>query len=84
MATESLKVESYTVGKKSKTQVALLYVEGTAPDELVNKVRKTLDKMDNDFVLCIKYVTEALQTGRSFFDTIGYAEKAGYGRIQAL
>ncbi|WP_410511922.1 spore germination protein [Paenibacillus sp. BR2-3] len=75
MATETLKVESHILGKQSKTQAALLYIEGVAPEDLVNMARKKLIEMDNEFVLGIQYVAEVLSPNKSLFDTTNYSEK---------
>lgn len=75
MTAENLKVESHTLGKQSKTQAVLLYLDGSAPEDLVETVRKRLAGMDNPFVTGIQYVAEALSPNNSFFDTVGYTEK---------
>nr|WP_051505049.1 spore germination protein [Paenibacillus durus] len=75
MATDKLKLEAYPLGKQSKTQAVLLYVEGSAPDDLVATVRKKLQDMDNEIVLDIHYVAEALSPGGTLFDTIGFSDK---------
>ncbi|WP_379133877.1 spore germination protein [Paenibacillus sp. sgz500958] len=75
MATETLKVESHVLGKESKTQAVLLYIEGTAPDDLVSQVRNRLMEMQNEFVLNTQYVAESLSPNNSLFDTTGYTEK---------
>ncbi len=75
MATDTLKVESHILGKQSKTQAVLLFVEGVAPQDLVETVRNKLEEMDNEFVLGIQYVAEALSPNNTLFDTMGYSEK---------
>jgi spore germination protein KA len=75
MTTELLKVESFFIGKQSKTQAVLLYIEGVAPEDLVRKAQKTLNEMNNEFVLGVKYVAEALSPNKSLFDTTNYTEK---------
>lgn len=75
MTTETLKIESHTLGKQSKTQVVLLYIEGTAPEDLVATVRQKMEAMENEFVLGAQYIAEALSPGKTLFDTIGYSEK---------
>jgi len=75
MATASLQVESYLLGKQSQTQTVLLYVEGLAPEDLIQTVQKRLVEMDNEFVLGVQYVAEVLSPNNTLFDTIGYTEK---------
>ncbi|SES95552.1 spore germination protein [Paenibacillus sp. NFR01] len=75
MATEKLQFESLTLGSQSKTQAVLVYLDGTAPSDLVRTVRQKLSEMENTFVLDIHYVTEVLSPDKSLFDTIGYSDK---------
>ncbi len=65
MVTENLKIESHILGKKSRTRAALLYIEGTAPGDLVKLAREKLSGMDNEFVLGIEYVSEALMSDKN-------------------
>lgn len=73
--TESLIVERHILGKKSRTSAALLYIEGTAPDDLVKLVQEKLDSIDTEFILNIETVAERLSPEKTLFDTIYYTEK---------
>ncbi len=75
MLTEDLKIIGYHLGRKSKTQAALLYVEGVAPGDLIHSVETRLNGIDANFVQTIQNVSEALSPKHSLFDTIGYTEK---------
>ncbi len=75
MVTENLKIESHILGRQSKTQAVLLYVEGAAPGDLVATVRQKMEAMENEFVLGAQYIAEALSPGKTLFDTIGYSDK---------
>ncbi|MDD6796184.1 MAG: spore germination protein [Clostridiaceae bacterium] len=70
-----LKFEPIIVGKKSQTVVALSYIQGTAPEYLVNHVREVLNNMDLKFILDTNYIEEELRGQKSAFDTVGYSEK---------
>lgn len=75
MLTEDFKIVGCKLGRKSKTQAAMLYMKGIAPDDLIRSVEKRLAAIDADFVQSIENVSEALSPSHSLFDTIGYTEK---------
>lgn len=70
-----LKFETVVVGEESQTAVALAYIKGIAPNELVEKVRNKIKNLDMRFVLDSNYIEANLKKQHSFFDTIGYTEK---------
>lgn len=74
--TADLKVENYTLGKQSKTEVALFYLEEATPPELVQHVREKLEEVKKqDFVFYSNTLEEKLKAKWTPFDTIGYTEK---------
>ena len=74
--TPDLKIESFSVGKYSKTKVAMLYLEGSTPTELVDYIKKNLKEIDKqDFVFYSNTLEEKLKAKWTPFDTIGYTEK---------
>ena len=70
-----LKFEVSTVGNESNTAVAICYLEGTAPEDLVQNVRDKVQGLDLRFILDTNYIEDALKNQKSFFDTVGYTEK---------
>ena len=70
-----LKFETSIVGNESNTAVVICYLEGTAPDELVQNVRDKVQGLDLRFILDTNYIEDALKNQKSFFDTVGYTEK---------
>lgn len=70
-----LKFEPIYVGEKSQTVVCISYIEGTAPEYLVNNVRDTIKKMKIRFVLDTNYIEDEFRKQKSSFDTTGYSEK---------
>lgn len=70
-----LKFEAVVVGTTSKTAVAICYLDGVAPAELVENVREKVNSLDLRFILDTNYVEDALKNQKSFFDTVGYTEK---------
>lgn len=71
----SLKIEKITIGDISKTMVGLVYIEGTAPMDLVELIRKRITNLKIDFIVDTNYIEEELKNKNTNFDTIGYTEK---------
>ena len=46
LQTDKLKVLNKTIGTETKTNVSIMYVEGIAKDEIVNKVKKRIENMN--------------------------------------
>ncbi|EES48247.1 spore germination protein [Clostridium botulinum] len=70
-----LKFEPLYVGEKSQTVVCLCYIEGVAPDYLINDVKETINNLHLDFILDTNYIEAKLRKKDSLFDTVGYTEK---------
>ena len=70
-----LKFEAMVVGKDTNTAVAVAYIKGLAPDNLVQKVKDTIKNLDLRFILDSNYIEANLKHQHSFFDTVGYTEK---------
>lgn len=51
-------IEKVTVGHLSQTEVAFAYIKGLAPDELVNEVRKRLQRIEIDGIFESGYLEE--------------------------
>lgn len=71
----NLKFEPIYAGKKSQTVVCLCYIDGIAPNYLVNEVKETLNNLHLDFLLDTNYIEAKLRKKNSLFDTVGYTEK---------
>lgn len=71
----NLKFETVIVGEESQTAVAIIYIKGVAPDELVQKVMDKVKSMEYRFILDSNYIEANLKKEHSFFDTVGYTEK---------
>ncbi|MBC2579479.1 spore germination protein [Clostridium sp. DJ247] len=80
----NLEVEIKTIGKKSNTAVAILYIKGVAPDSLVGFIRDKINQTDLDFLLDTNYIEEQIKSKRTFFDTIGYTEKPDIAAAKIL
>lgn len=70
-----LKFETVVVGEKTQTSVAITYIKGIAPEEIINQVKETVKNLDLRFILDTNYIEASLKKQESFFDTVGYTEK---------
>lgn len=57
----NLWLETRTVGRVTKTDVAMMYIKGIANDKVVEEVRKRLDRIDIDGILESGYIEELIQ-----------------------
>ena len=76
MKTSELKFEITTIGKKSKTDVAICYLNDTVDKEILAEVKKRLNKMEIDAVLDSGYIQPLLDTpSASLFPSVGTTER---------
>jgi spore germination protein KA len=74
--TEKMKMEIMQVGKMSKTDICIAWVDGVADSGLVNTVRGRLKKIDVDYILESGHIEQLIEdNSRSLFSTIGNNEK---------
>ena len=71
-----LVISQMPVGKYSQTQVAIVYIDSIASDEVVNKVSKKIQEIDIDGIIDSFYIQKALEErSYSLFQQVGTAEK---------
>lgn len=71
-----LRVEAKTIGTKTCTDVAVVYLEGTAESGVIADVNRRLDQIDIDAVLESGYIEEFIQDAQySPFPTVYNSEK---------
>lgn len=71
-----VRVEKITLGQLSRTDVAMLYVNGKAPRAVVDEVRGRLAKLNIEGILESQYIEERIKDGpRSFFPTVYSTER---------
>ncbi len=76
LKTGELRIENLEVGRRSKTVVALCYLEGTSVQKTVDEVRKKLGEIDIDVVPDSSYLTHFLASRPySLVKQIGTTEK---------
>lgn len=74
--TGDLMVETQTIGKQTKTEIALLYSRKLAPKPLLKMLHLRLKEVDLPFLFDTGYLAPFLQKGSfSFFQSVGYTER---------
>lgn len=72
----NLWMESKVIGKRSKTNVAIMYIKGVADEGVVKEVNSRLDQIDIDGILESSYIEELIQDSQySPFPTIFNSER---------
>ncbi len=72
----NLRMEPKKIGTKTKTDVTVVYLEGTAESEVIDEVNRRLDQIDIDGILESGYLEEFIQDAQySPFPTVYNSEK---------
>ncbi|WP_336825238.1 spore germination protein [Sporosarcina sp. USHLN248] len=83
LPTNSLCVEKFELGKRSKTTVALLYFDDIASKEILNGIRSQLKKVDTDIVFSPTLLMENVNKSAMLFPRIDYTGRPD-SAIQSL
>lgn len=71
-----LMVETIRLGKRTETPVALVYIKGLTPEDLLTEIRRRLSTIDTDCILDSGYIEQYIEDAPfSVFPTIGHTEK---------
>lgn len=71
-----LKLERYILGRTTKTEVNIAYLEGTVDNEIVKEVRKRIERIDVDSILESAYIEELIEdTPYTLFPQIEHSER---------
>jgi len=71
-----LRADHMTVGRKTRTDVCLMYLNGVADPQVVEAVRYRIGHLDVDSILESGYIEEYIEDAPfSPFATVGYSEK---------
>ncbi|WP_397334315.1 spore germination protein [Paenibacillus glycanilyticus] len=62
---KDLKLESFTVGKYTQTDVALVYVQGLAEETVMTQVREKINNIETEAIIDSAYIEEWIE-GNSF------------------
>lgn len=81
---QNLKFESMSVGTETNTMVVLAYIQGNAPESLIDRIKSEIKNNNLNYILDINYLEEKLKSKNSYFDTIGYTEKPDIAAAKLL
>jgi spore germination protein KA len=72
----ALTFEKMVIGRRTRTNVAIVYINGVAKKELVEAVKKRLRGINTDSILESGYIEQYIEDSPgSIFATVGYTEK---------
>lgn len=73
---KNLKFESMNVvGAETNTVVVIAYIQGTASESLIDRIKSQIKNNNLKYILDINYIEEKLKNKKTFFDTVGFTEK---------
>ena len=76
LQTPKLKVVTLKVGRKSSTPVSIIYIEGVAKEDTVQRLRQNLDTLDIDGLITCGYLEQYLVSSpRSLFPQLLHTER---------
>ncbi len=71
-----LRMEHMVIGRKTKTSVCVVYIDGVADNKIVDTVKKRLKALKVDSIIDTGYIEQYIEDSPfSIFPTIGYSEK---------
>lgn len=80
-----LKIESMKIGRKTRTEVVISYIEGVARPEIVELVKKRLKAIKVDAILDSGYIEEYITDNPlSLFSSVGFTEKPDVAAAKIL
>ena len=76
LKTTNLKIKDMTIGKQSKTQIAIIYLEGIVKKQVLKEVERRLSLVDIDAIVDSYYIESFLESDKlKFFRRVGNTEK---------
>lgn len=73
----SLVIENYTIGRRSQTKVAVIYLKDVANPMIINDLKTRLGSIDVDGVIQSGYIQKFIQKGTgSLFPRVGTVERS--------
>jgi hypothetical protein len=83
LPTNSLCVEKFELGRRTKTTVALLYIDDIASKEILNGLRRQLNEVDIDMIISPTLLMELVNKGSNLFPRIDYMGRPDHA-VQSL
>lgn len=82
---KSLTIEAMVIGRKTRTNISIAYINGVAKPELINELKKRLKAIRTDSVLETGYIEQFIEDSPgSIFATVGYTEKPDVAAAKIL
>ena len=72
---DKLKIDSLSIGKYTKTSINILYIDGIVKKDLVNHVKKKLEKINIDGIIDSSYLRNSLEEKYNLFPTLSMSER---------
>ena len=73
--TTNLFIENIELGRTTKTKIGIAYINGIVRNDLVNKIKSKLEKIDIDGIIDSSYLKKALEKRNNIFPTITLTER---------
>ena len=72
---DKLKIDNINIGKYTNTSINILYIDGIVKKDLVNHVKKNLNKIDIDGIIDSSYLKNSLENNFNLFPTLMASER---------
>lgn len=80
-----LTFQTLQVGQRSKTDVAVAYIKGIAPDTIIEEIMQRLNRIDTDTILDSGYIEQFIEDSPlSLFPTVGSTERPDVAAAKIL
>ena len=73
--TTNLFIENIELGRTTKTKIGILYMKNIAKKEIIQNIKKHLNKIDIDGIIDSSYLKRALEKKNNIFPTITLTER---------
>lgn len=72
----ALRFETMKIGKKTRTEVCIAYIQGVANTRLVEEAKRRIQRIDTDSILSAGFISQYIEDAPfSLFSTVGYTER---------
>lgn len=73
--TQKLKIESYQIGNESKTDVAVLFIDGYVDEKVLNEVKKKINEIDVTYLMEARVIEDAFEEKKTLFPLVFTSER---------
>lgn len=73
--TQKLKIESFQIGNESKTDVALLFIDGYVDEKVLEEVKEKINGIDVTYLLEARVIEDALEEKKTLFPLVFTSER---------